>query len=94
MAGKSLLFTHLMIIHLLLLETDHCTPLHLLISSPIAFDRVDAVKGITDAQYICLMTASVNNSATPLQAIAVNPSGKWSTRPRLLPFSNYWDCQL
>lgn len=48
------------------LETDHRTPLHLLISKPIAFDQVDPEKSITDAQYICLMTASVNSSGTQL----------------------------
>lgn len=48
------------------LETDHRTPLHLLISYPTAFDQVDPEKSITDAQYICLMTASVNSSGTQL----------------------------
>lgn len=38
----------------------------LLISQPTVFDQVDAKKGIMDAQYICLMTATVNSFWTLL----------------------------
>lgn len=61
--------------------------LHLLISSPIAFDQVNPEKGIPDVQYFCFMAATVNSSGTLMQEIAANPSGKWSPWAWLLAFS-------